>query len=337
MPDQSEDRRGRVEAVRTEVRNRRKADIMQIRTVAMIGAGNVGAFVVRGLDGALGENLWVIAEGERRARLQREGIIINDVPYALHVRTPEEAKGADLIIIGVKYAALRGILPAVRTIASPHTLVMSLMNGVDSEEILSEVVPKERIVPAMIRFVADRDGNRIHIRPTQPGLGIRYGAVNGVPAEESLCALDALFAASELEAERDDQILISMWSKFAFNICENLPQAILDVGIGCYEDSEHAARIRTSLWNETRLVAAAEGVAIPPETKHISSPQYPKDAIYSTLQDLRARRKTEVEMFAGTLVRLADAHGLAVPVAETVYHLICALEEKNDGCFRYEP
>ena len=309
--------------------------MIQIRTVAMIGAGNVGAFVVRCLDGTLGDNLWVIAEGERNARLKQEGIIINDVPYTLHVRTPEEAKGADLIIIGVKYAALRGILPAVRTIAGPHTLVMSLMNGVDSEEILAEVIPKEQIVPAMIRFVADREDNRIHIRPTQPGLGIRYGAVNGVPGEESLRALDALFAASELEAERDGQILTSMWSKYAFNICENLPQAILDVGVGCYEDSEHAAKIRTALWNETRMVAAAAGVEIPLETKHISSPQFPKEAIYSTLQDLRAGRKTEVEMFAGTLVRLAAAHGLSVPVAETVYHLICALEEKNTGLFDY--
>ena len=120
---------------------------MQIRTVAMIGAGNVGAFVVRGLDGALGENLWVIAEGERRARLQREGIIINDVPYALHVRTPEEAKGADLIIIGVKYAALRGILPAVRTIAGPHTLALTVNTNLPSLSVTSAVLFSSSIPP----------------------------------------------------------------------------------------------------------------------------------------------------------------------------------------------
>ena len=308
---------------------------MNIRTVAVIGAGNVGAFVVRGLDGLLKEDLWVIAEGARRERLERDGIVINGVPYTLHVRTPEEAKEADLIIVGVKYAALREILPAVRTIAGPHTLVMSLLNGVDSEEILSEAVPKEQIVPAMIRFVADREGNRVHIRPTQPGMGIRYGSVDGVPGEEALCALDTLFAASGLEAERDEQILVSIWSKYAFNICENLPQAILDVGVGCYEDSEHAAKIRTALWNETRMVAAAEGVDIPPETKHVTSPQFPKEAIYSTLQDLRAGRKTEADMFAGVLLRLAARHGISMPYTETIYHLLCALEEKNDGRFMY--
>jgi 2-dehydropantoate 2-reductase len=116
---------------------------MQIRTVAMIGAGNLGAYVVRGLTCTLGDDLWVIAEGARKERLEKDGLIINDKPYTLHVRTPEEASGADLIIICVKYQALREILPAVKTIAGPHTLVMSLMNGVDSEEILAEAIPKE--------------------------------------------------------------------------------------------------------------------------------------------------------------------------------------------------
>ena len=95
------------------------------------------------------------------------------------------------------------------------------------------------------------------------------------------------------------------------------------------------AAIRTTLWNEVRMVAAAEGVSIPPETKHITSIQFPKQAIYSTLQDLRAGRQTEVEMFAGVLMRRAASHGLSVPCAETIYHLLCALEEKNEGKFEY--
>lgn len=308
---------------------------MQIRTVAMIGAGNIGAFVIRGLAESLGDALWVIADGERKGRLAKDGIIINDVPYTLHVRTPEEAKGADLIIVGVKYHALQDILPAVRTIAGPHTLVMSLLNGVDSEEVLAEAIPEEQIVPAMIRVVARREGNRITILPTAAGMGIHYGAVRGLPEEEKLAALDAFFAGTALDAVRDADIQSAMWSKYAFNNCENLPQAILDVGVGCFADSEHAAWLRTALWEETRLVAAAEGVSLPHEIKHVTSAQFPKEAVYSTLQDLRAGRRTEIDMFAGTLVRLAKKHGLSVPCAETVYHIVSALDEKNAGRFEY--
>ena len=268
-----------------------------IRTVAVIGAGNIGAYVIRGLADQLGENLWIIAEGDRKERLAKDGLIINEAAYSLHVRTPEEAAGADLIIVGVKYHALREILPAVRTIAGPHTLVMSLMNGVDSEEILAEAIPKEQIVYAMIRVVSARDGNKVNILPTGKGMGIHYGQVRGLPGEEAFDALEELFATAALDAVRDDDILTAMWSKYAFNNCENLPQTILDAGVGCYEDSAHAAWLRTAVYNETRLVAEAEGVHLPPEPKHVTSPQFPKHAIYSTLQDLRAGRKTEVEGF----------------------------------------
>ncbi len=154
---------------------------MRIKTVAMIGAGNVGAYIVRGFekklqagaasgvpagvdgDGSGLDGLWIVAEGARKERLERDGLVINGECFDLDVRTPEEAAGADLIIVGVKYQALREILPAVRTIARPHTIVMSLMNGVDSEEILAEAVPKEQIVPANIKFVADRTGNAVTI------------------------------------------------------------------------------------------------------------------------------------------------------------------------------
>ena len=318
--------------LRFSVRKRIK---MQIITVAMIGAGNLGAYVVRGLTGTLGDDLWVIAEGERKERLEKDGLIINDKPYTLHVRTPEEASGADLIIVCVKYHALREILPAVKTIAGPHTLVMSLLNGVDSEEILAEAIPKEQIVHAMIRVVADRDGNRIHIQPTGKGMGSQYGQVRGIPDEASLRALDDLFAGAAFDAVRDEDILTSMWSKYAFNNCENLPQAVLDAGVGCFEDSAHMAWVRSMIYEETRMVAAAEGVTLPPEPKHVTSAQFPKHAIYSTLQDLRAGRKTETEMFAGTLLRLAEKHGLHVPYTEMLYHLLCAFEEKNAGLFDY--
>ena len=50
---------------------------MEIKTVALIGAGAVGCYFVAGLKEKSGENLWVIAEGERKERLEREGLWIN--------------------------------------------------------------------------------------------------------------------------------------------------------------------------------------------------------------------------------------------------------------------
>ena len=61
----------------------------------------------------------------------------------------------------------------------------------------------------------------------------------------------------------------------------------------------------------------------------------PPTARYSTLQDLDAGRHTEIDMFSGALMRMGRALGVPTPYNEYTYHMIKALEEKNDGLFDY--
>ena len=96
--------------------------------------------------------------------------------------------------------------------------------------------------------------------------------------------------------------------------------------------------IRDRLDEEVHAVARSMGIEIPatshphPGGKKVIN----KKARFSTLQDLDAKRHTEVDMFLGVLIRLAKEHGVAVPYSEFAYHFIKALEEKNDGLFDYE-
>ena len=85
----------------------------RIQTVAVLGAGAVGCYLIAGLAPKLGENLWIIAEGSRKERLKKEGLTINDCQLSLCVKTPQEAKGADLLIVAVKYGSLEGSLDAI--------------------------------------------------------------------------------------------------------------------------------------------------------------------------------------------------------------------------------
>ena len=57
-----------------------------IEKVALLGAGAVGAYFIWGLSGKLGDNFCVIANGERKERLEREGLIINGKQYKLNVK-----------------------------------------------------------------------------------------------------------------------------------------------------------------------------------------------------------------------------------------------------------
>ena len=83
---------------------------MEIKTVAVLGAGAVGSYIIWGLDKKV--KLGVIGEGERAKRLQK-GCLINDQMYYPEVWSPTEAHGVDLLIVSLKYCALKDVLKSM--------------------------------------------------------------------------------------------------------------------------------------------------------------------------------------------------------------------------------
>jgi len=74
-----------------------------IHSVAVLGAGAVGSYVIWGISSLDDVELGVIAEGERAERIKNEGCLINDKVYHPQVWTPKEAKKADLLVVALKY------------------------------------------------------------------------------------------------------------------------------------------------------------------------------------------------------------------------------------------
>lgn len=149
-------------------------------------------------------------------------------------------------------------------------------------------------------------------------------------------AVEALFGGTELHFRATDCIREEMWSKFRLNVCNNLPQAILGAGVGCYRDSVHMKAISDGLRRELEAIAAAKGIDMQ-KVDAVSGKgcAVKPSARYSTLQDLDAGRHTEIDMFSGALIRMGKELGIPTPYNEFAYHMIKALEEKNDGKFDY--
>ena len=119
-------------------------------------------------------------------------------------------------------------------------------------------------------------------------------------------------------------------------MCNNLPQAILGAGVGCYRDSVHMKAISEGLRKELEAAALAKGIdiSIVEGSSGRGSAVLPT-ARYSTLQDIDAKRHTEIDMFSGALMRMGKELGIPTPYNEYTYHMIKAIEEKNDGRFNY--
>ena len=119
---------------------------MDIKKVAVLGAGAVGSYVIWGLSARRDIELGVVADGPRGERLKKDGCAINGKIYRPAVWTPQEAHDADLLIVCLKYGALPGALDSIKAVTGPHTTIMSLMNGVDSEDIIASAVGGEHLL-----------------------------------------------------------------------------------------------------------------------------------------------------------------------------------------------
>lgn len=303
---------------------------MEIRSAALIGAGAVGSFFIRGLTGVLGDNFCVIADGERADRLRRDGLILNGESVIPNICTAEEASGADLILVATKYNGLADILDDLRHMTAPHTTIVSTLNGLDSEEIIAEAVGGDHLLNAFMVIQSWRVGNRIDYDTDAKGL--IFGERNTPDMTPRAEALDRLLADAGISHRFTPEILREQWQKFALNISNNLPQAILNVGYEAYVDSPHVRFIHDRLFEEAIRVAAANGITVHyDENRH---GRVNPDARFSTLQDIDAGRKTEIEMFAGALMKKAAEAGIEVPYTTYTYHAIRALEEKAEGKIR---
>ena len=308
---------------------------MKIQSVAILGAGAVGSYIIWGLSKKDNIRLGVIAEGDRARRLKESGCAINGAVYRPEVWTPQEAQGVDLLVVALKYGSLPGALESIKTAVGSNTVVMSLMNGVDSEEIIAGVVDSKQILPALIKIASRHEGNGVRFN-AEKTIGIVFGEAQAPFKSERVLAIEALMRSADIHIRHTDCINEEIWCKFRLNVCNNLPQAVIGAGLGCYQDSEHMRAIKEGLRRELEAIAAAKGIDM--SKCHASSGRgsaVPPSVRYSTLQDLDAGRHTEIDMFSGALMAMGKELGIPTPYNEYTYHIIKALEEKNDGLFDY--
>ena len=306
---------------------------MTIKKAAVIGAGAVGGYLISSLSAKLGENLYVIAKGERGERLMRDGLMVNGIRYDLNVKAPEEARDADVLFVTLKYQALDAALPDIEALVGEHTAVVSLMNGIDSEEIIGGRIGMEHMIYSLVRISSTRTGNSMEFEIPSGYNGIYLGMPGKKPLEdERIAAIAELFKNTPINLHLSEDILFDIWEKFALNISRNLPQAVIDVGAGAYDDSVYLKDVENKLRDEVVKIAAAKGIKLLPNNKVGA---YTPSQKYSTLQDILAGRKTEIDMFCGALMKMGRELGIPTPYSEFIFDFIKCLEEKAEGKFDY--
>jgi len=298
--------------------------------IAILGAGAMGSAYAARFAEAPDCKTVLVARGERHERLAREGIVVNDVAYRLPVVHPEEVTDpADLILVALKHHHLPGAVGDLRVLVGPETTILSVMNGLDSEETLGAVYGMDKVLYTVaVGIDAVREGNRV--THTKPGT-LYFGEATNDPPSERVRRVGALLDRAGIAHETPPDMIRTLWWKFMINVGVNQASAVMRAPYGTFQTSPEAQALMEALMREVIALAEAEGVdlsegdirawygfmnALSPEGKT------------SMLQDVEAGRKTEVEMFAGKVIELGAKHGIPTPVNETLLRIIHVLEEQ---------
>lgn len=309
---------------------------MEIRKVSVMGLGAVGCTVVPKLLKVMPkEDVRIIAGGSRKERLEKNGIEVNGEHYDLYVTAPEEeVEPADLLIVAVKYSGLKQAVQDIRKHVGEHTTILSLMNGVNSRQIIGEEYGIEKCIYGICNVsTVNLGGGKFSVQEAPKGIMLGE-AENKAPYSERVAAISDLFTKAGVGFWIPENMVHESWWKFLLNVGGNCTNTVLRGTQSYFQVLAPANEARRLVMEEVLAVAQAEGAPVTQaDVDELMGVyvNYPGGNTCSMMQDLMAHRQTENDMFCGYVIELGKKHGIPTPVNEFLYCLLDSLNQVNAG------
>ncbi len=295
-----------------------------------------GAGAVGGYFGALlargGHEVTFVARGENLAALRARGLTVRLGTETLHVSPvravadPGEARRPDLVLVCVKSYDTPAAALALRPAVGLDTIVLSLQNGVENEDILARALGLPPLMVALTRI-----GVALVAPATVDYSGrgtILFGEPDGSESPRARRAAEA-FAAAGVPHELRCDILVAAWEKLAWNAGFNAVTTLTRSTVADVLAEPASRELVVAAMEEADAVAVAAGIPVRRgRTERVleESASGLPDFQTSMLQDLLRGRRLEHDALNGAVVRAAARVGVAVPVNRTLVALLARLD-----------
>ncbi len=294
--------------------------------IAMMGSGGVGGYF-GGRMAASGCDVTFIARGRHLAAMREHGLRIDsrDVGDATikpvqATENPAEVGEVDYVIVGVKLWDTAAAGEAILPMLGPDTTVLSLQNGVDSDDVLAPIVGEQRLIGG-VAFIASSIG--------APGVIKHIGTMQRIVIGErtggSSARVEALHEAMAnggITAEISNDIEKTIWEKFVFLIGLSATTTLMRTTLGPIREDVDGREFLLDAMRETVAVGRAKGVDLPidfADDRLAFADGLPVDMTSSMHHDLENGNLLEVAWLSGTVARLGKALGVPTPVNHTVF------------------
>lgn len=300
-----------------------------IKRVYFLGFGALGTMYAAKLQQSNSRQVKVIVDEVRKDRYQQEQIIVNGDLFQFDFITPKSGvEPADLIIVALKQHHLNEALPLMAPFVSVNTTILSLLNGISSEEIIAQYFSEERL---LYGFGVQMDVLRRGRSVTFADMGYIVFGEQDNRNTTRLEALKGLLGEAGIPFQIPQDILKAMWFKFMLNVAVNQVSALMKIPFGRFRENEEARNMLLLAAREVQLIAQKKNIALTDEDigkmMDIILALNPAGQT-SMLQDVEAQRKTEVDIFAGEVVRQGEALGIPTPINRFLLNAIAFMEKQ---------
>lgn len=297
-----------------------------IKSVGLIGLGALGILYAQRLFES-GAELDVIVDEARKASYEESGVFCNgkkiDFPYV----TPAQAKPVDLLIVATKQGGLEGAMETAAGFVGEDTLIISVLNGIISEEILAKRFGAEKVLYCTAQGT---DAVCVNHRLTYVHSGtITLGEKEPGPITPRVEQTAQFLTAHGVKTVPVEDMVRRQWGKLMLNVGINQAVMVFEGDYATVQRPGKPREVMLGAMREVQKLSVLEGypitdaeyddwVALADSLAPAGKP--------SMRQDGEAHRKSEVELFAGTIIRKAMKYGLDVPVNRWLYERVMEME-----------
>lgn len=304
--------------------------------IALVGLGAIGVPIAHKLYNKFHEDFYLLADNERKEKLQKKTITINTDKFAPAIITENDQETIghlDLIVVCVKNYGLRSVLRNIQPFINEKTIILPLQNGIYSYMFFCDHFPNSTVLRG---YVQGPNTEKI-------GNGFKYENpgelhVGSDMQPESAKWIVEILRSAGMPAFYENDIVKMVWKKWMLNVAGNSVTALTGADYSLFKLYSHLQTVCRQAMREFIAIATAEGIHLDESDiddiiKYYVS--YNGSKKTSMLVDVLNERKTENDYLAGTALQLAKKHRIEVPIISALYYLIEVKEEvymEKKGC-----
>jgi 2-dehydropantoate 2-reductase len=280
--------------------------------VQVFGAGSLGT-LVGALLARAGVDVHLIGR-PRVVDAFGDGVRVRGTEeFVVHPGFSTEPRRSDVTLVTVKSYDTPD---AAEALADTSDIVVSLQNGMGNEEVLDAALDAT-VLGGTATYGANLRLDEGVVEYAGEGR-VAVGDYRGGTSDVARRVVDAL---DGLCAEPTDEMDVRLWKKLAVNAAINPVTALTGLRNG--EAAEHAGDVMRSAAHEVKRVATKKGVGLDGAPEHaVEVAEATAENVSSTLQDVRAGQRTEIDALNGYVVDVAEGTDVEVPVNRTLATLV---------------